>query len=68
MKNKKKMYPKGGVVTQRINALEERIDKLEHALITLASWNESGEWQGAHAYLCALLDIPTQQSQEESRR
>lgn len=45
-----------GILSRKIEALEMRCEKLEHALITLASWVQDGEWSGAHQYIVAMLD------------
>ncbi len=38
-----------------IRTFHNRIEELEHAIITLASWLESGEWKGAREYISAIL-------------
>lgn len=44
-----------GILSRKIEVLEKRCDKLEHALITLASWVQDGQWSGAHEYINAML-------------
>lgn len=52
-------YEETGIFIDAIplKTLTERVDKLEHALITLASWVQSGEWAGAHEYIVAMLKV-----------
>jgi hypothetical protein len=46
-----------GIITRQLRELRERVEKLEHALMTLASWHEGGEWSGAKEYISAMLDM-----------
>lgn len=51
-------------IEERVNTVEWQIDKIDRAVRTLASWNETGEWSGALEYINAILD-ETEQSKSE---
>lgn len=53
-----------GILSRKIEALEDRCERLEHALITLASWVQDGEWAGAHQYIAAMLDRQNQKTDD----
>ena len=46
-----------GIITRQLRELRERCDKLELALVTLASWEDNKSAQAAYNYVLAILGI-----------
>lgn len=51
--------PYEGIVTRRIRLLEERVDRLEHALLVMATWHH-----GQDEYVKSILGPEAVQSAE----